>query len=613
MPDLYQDNKDNTKSQTIWVQDLFITFHLSLKNKLMGRLDMNFNDLKKNLKKDYSALKEIKITLLGDSSTQLLVQCLRGYGYEVGLNLNIFEADYQQIDQQVFDASSDLYQIQSDFVIIFQSAEKLQKQFYNKSEGQVTFANFQIQKLTNMCQAIYDGSARARIIIFNFLEINDSVFGNYANKIESSLLYQMRMLNFQLMKAAKNMKNVFINDICALQSYHGRAMTMDSKNYINADIVFSLDFLPYVAKNTVDIILAVTGSFKKALILDLDNTLWGGIIGDDGLENIQVGDLGIGRAFTDLQLWVKQLRQRGIILAICSKNDQKIAQEPFEKHPEMILHLNDIAIFAANWDSKVDNIKYIQSILNIGFDSMVFLDDNPYERNVVRTYLPLVSVPELPEDPVDYLPYLTTLNLFETASFTEDDSKRTLQYQEESKRAEEQKSHTNVDDFLKSLKMTAEITEFNNFNIPRVAQLSLRSNQFNLRTSRYTGEEIEQISKDENYLHSAYNLKDKFGDYGLISVVILSKIPGSTTKDLFIDTWLMSCRVLKRGVENLVLNKLVVTARENGFERLIGEHLPTAKNGLVKDHYKNLGFTENNDLWILAVEGYVEKSHFISY
>ena len=286
--------------------------------------------------------------------------------------------------------------------------------------------------------------------------------------------------------------------------------------------------------HVLSILCAVEGRFKKCLVLDLDNTIWGGVVGDDGWENIQVGHgLGIGKAFTEFQEWVKKLKNRGIIIAVCSKNDESKAKEPFEKNPEMVLKLDDIAVFVANWENKADNIRTIRDILNIGFDSMVFLDDNPFERNMVREHVPDVTVPELPEDPGEYLEFLYTQNLFETASYNEGDKDRTRQYQVEAKRVSLQRSFTNEADFLKSLNMVSEVGGFNKFNTPRVAQLSQRSNQFNLRTVRYTDTEISAIEADERYVTFSFTLSDKFGDNGLICVVIGEKQDMGT---LFINT-----------------------------------------------------------------------------
>ncbi|GAB2531016.1 HAD-IIIC family phosphatase [Rufibacter soli] len=570
---------------------------------------MEFKELKKNLKKDFSAFKHIKVAILGDTATQFLKHALKGYGYEAQLNLEIFEADYDQIDRQVFDPSSEYYAFKADFTIIYASSQKLVKKFYKIPVDQRhTFAEILIDNIHSQYESIQQIQP-SKVVYFNFSEINDSVYGNFANKVASSFLYQVRKLNYELMNLSQAKKNLFINDLVDLERQYGVNQVINNQLYINSSVTLSIDFLPAVAKNILDILLPILGRFKKCLVLDLDNTTWGGIIGDDGMENIQIGELGIGKAFSDLQLWAKELERRGIILAVCSKNDEAIAQEPFQKHPDMVLRLEDIAIFVANWDNKVDNIRHIQSVLNIGFDSMVFLDDNPFERNMVRENVPGIEVPELPEDPADYISYLRTLNLFETASFSENDADRTRQYQVEAKRAIVQQSFANEADFLKNLEMVSEVTGFDKFNTPRVSQLTQRSNQFNLRTMRYTDEEIVAISHSEEYANFAFSLKDKFGDYGLISVVIMKK---KTDQTLFIDTWIMSCRVLKRGMEFFALDQLVNYASEYGFAKIVGEYLPTPKNELVKDHYQKLGFMQENGLWVLPVEIYQAKDCFIT-
>jgi FkbH-like protein len=374
-------------------------------------------------------------------------------------------------------------------------------------------------------------------------------------------------------------------------------------------MVVSIDALPYFADAVVKIIAAFQGNFKKCIIIDLDNTTWGGVIGDDGLENIQIGSLGIGKAFTEFQHWVKKLQQRGIIVAVCSKNTESIAKEPFEKHPDMVLRLEDIAVFVANWENKVNNIRKIQQILNIGFDSMVFVDDNPFERNIVRENIPQITVPELPEDPALYLDYFYGLNLFETVSFSGEDAKRTQQYQEEAERVVFQESFTNENDFLKSLNMISDTKPFNDFTIPRIAQLSQRSNQFNLRTVRYSEEDVKQITQSDNYFTLSFTLEDKFGDNGLICAIILEK---KDDKTLFINTWFMSCRVLKRGMEVYTLNSRVELAKENDYDQLVGEYIQTQKNEIVHDHYKNLGFkASEKNLWKLNVKEYKIKENFI--
>lgn len=570
---------------------------------------MEFNQLKKNLKKDFTNLSVIKIALLGDNATQLLNQALRGYGYALGINFEIWESDYDQIYQTVSDEHSPLYSSPPDYVIIFQSSKKLLSGFYKKNtEQKKKFAEDQA-KFSEKIIDIINSRIKCTIIYLNFPEINDAVFGNFSNKLDISFLYQLRLLNVELMKLAVRKKNVNIGDLSTIQNTIGSKTAVSEKFYITTDNVLDIDVLPAVAKSIADIILAYLGRFKKCLVLDLDNTMWGGIIGDDGMEGIQIGDLGIGKAFTKFQQWIKQLKKRGIILTVCSKNTEHLAKEPFEKHPDMVLRLEDIAVFVANWQNKADNIRYIQSILNIGFDSMVFLDDSPFEREMVKKEIPGITVPELPEDPAEYLPFLYEQNLFETTSFTEEDSKRNDQYREEAERTVLQEAYTNEDDFLQSLEMKALIGPVNSFTLPRAAQLTQRSNQFNLRTIRYSEDQVKAVVEDQDKFTLTVTLQDKFGDYGLISLVITEK---KNMTDMFIDTWIMSCRVLKRNVEQLVLNEIVTLAKKHNSRRIIGEYIPTQKNGLVKDHFENMGFINENDQWVLAVEEYTNRNTFIN-
>jgi FkbH-like protein len=465
-----------------------------------------FNQLKKNLKHDFSGLKKVKIALLGDSSTQLLSQAIRGSGYDLGLNQEIFEADFNQIQRQIFDPTSELYSFTPDIILIFYSSHKLLAQ-YNKLPLADTerMAEEQMDLIKKITESL-SRQTTAKILYYNYNEIDDGVFGNYAGKVASSFLFQLRKLNYELMLFASRHASFFIVDISSIQNQFGKRRFFQSSVYINTEMVLSIDILPMVAAKTTRLINSLSGNFKKCLILDLDNTLWGGIIGDDGIENIQLGSLGIGKAFTEFQYWIKKLQRRGIILAVCSKNTESVAKEPFEKHPDMVLRLSDIAVFVANWENKADNIKQIQTILNIGFDSMVFLDDNPFERNMVRDNIAGITVPELPEDPAEYLEFLYTLDLFETTSFSSGDAERTKQYQVEAERTVMQKTFTNEKDFLKNLDMVSDVKSFNKFNKPRVAQLSQRSNQFNLRTVRYTEDDIERIISDPDNFSFTFTL-----------------------------------------------------------------------------------------------------------
>ncbi|MFI5151617.1 MAG: HAD-IIIC family phosphatase [Bacteroidia bacterium] len=568
-----------------------------------------FSDLKRNLRKDYSGFTPLKIAILCDSASQLFVQAIKGYAYELGINPEIFEADYNQIDLQVFNRKSELYAFNPEFIVIFQSTPKLLDNFWKSaSTDKIAFAEKQLNYVENLVLSISECSS-ARILYFNFYELNEGVFGNFSNKTAVSFIYQIRKINLGLMDLTNRLQKLSIIDLSVLHAMSGDAEVHDPVIYTNTDIVFNLDFLPVIAKNTLDVIRSLLGKFNKCLILDLDNTLWGGIIGDDGMEGIQIGELGIGKAFCRLQNWIKQLKERGVILAVCSKNEEGVAKEPFEKHPNMVLRLEDISVFVANWATKVDNIRHIRSILNIGFDSMVFVDDNVFEREMVKTHLPEVTVPQLPADPVDYLSFLQSLNLFETSSYTQEDVLRTQQYREEAKRTEFQKIFDKEDDFLKSLDMVSEVSAFTRFDAPRIAQLSQRSNQFNLRTVRFSEEEIIKFIDAPGYLTFTFKLDDRFGNHGLISLIILEKKRNSS---LFINTWIMSCRVLNRGMEQFVLQTICEEGRKNGFNKITGEYIPTNKNSIVTDHYAKLGFLFRDGLWELNLDTFVRKNVFIS-
>jgi len=549
-----------------------------------------FQDLKKYSKSKIEAQFLIPIAVLSDTSSQLFVKALKGFGKKESIEFDIYESDYDQIHQEILNSGSEFHKEEREYVIILTSTEKL-LELYRKTP--ITERHYFGKNKSDFFENLINNiSGFSKVILNTYPRSPDSIFGNYSSNVESSFNFQLSVLNLELKKMQTKYGNTLLCDIEALQNFVGIHGRIDPKFYIKGNMAFRLEFLPLLTKNYLDIIRASKGiKLNKCLILDLDNTTWGGIIGDDGIEGIHIGNLGIGKAFDALQQWAKDLKNRGIIICICSKNTESIAKEPFEKHPDMTLRMDDISVFVANWENKADNIRYIQEVLNIGFDSMVFLDDNPFERNLVIQELPEVTVPELPADPVEYMPYIQQLNLFETASYTEEDDKRTKRYQEEAIRLSSKRTYGSIDEYLVSLQMNAEIKSFDTFSVPRVSQLTQRSNQFNLRTQRYSEEDIKQIMESEDYLTLQVNLSDKYGEYGIVSLLI-GKIEGDT---LFIDTWIMSCRVLKRGVELFLLNNLVEKAKELGLNYLVGEYIPTPKNDIVSMHYSDLGFIETDN------------------
>ena len=550
-----------------------------------------FIALKKNLKQDMSALTGCKVAIMGDCATQHIAIALRGWGYEAGIRYEVLDTDYNQIDAQTMDPGSELYTFAPNYCILANCTDKLYESFCAfPPEARKEFAETMRSRMVAVWQRI-NANMGTRILQFNFPAWDDRVFGDFGSKTPDSFSFQLRKLNYLLTESCAEYKNVFLVDIDGLQSRLGEAAVRDAKMYCIAKMPFRTDILSHIAKQITDTVLAASGSFKKCIVLDLDNTLWGGVVGDDGIDGIQIGELGLGHAFSAFQLWLKELKNRGIILCVCSKNNESAAKEPFLHHPEMFLKLEDISVFVANWEDKASNIRHIQSVLNIGMDSLVFLDDNPFERSVVRNLIPNITVPELPENPEEYVDYLRSLNLFETVSFSEEDRVRTQQYRAEAQRVSLQSQCTDYDAYLQGLEMIAEAKPFDSFHFPRIAQLTQRSNQFNLRTVRYTEQEIGAIAADPNYVTIYFTLRDKFGDHGLISAVIMQK----QADRLFVDTWLMSCRVLKRGMEEFIINKMLSVAAEHGFDTVEGEYLKTAKNAMVANIYEKLGFSPMGD------------------
>ena len=550
-----------------------------------------FLQLAKNCKRDMSGLQTYRLALLGDCATQHLSTALKGYAYTKGLALDVLDADYNQVIPQVIDSNSEMYSFKPDAILLYLCSERLYAQWCETAQdARISFANTVLTSIQQYWGHIASNCV-AQVLQFTFVENDDFAFGNYAYQNETSFIYQLKKLNMLLMERS-NASKVFLVDLNTIQSRIGRNNFYDAKLYYFAKMPISLVAMPLVAESVVRIIQSLLGDVKKCIVLDLDNTLWGGVIGDDGLSGIEIGELGAGLAYTEFQAWLKELKKRGILLAVCSKNEEAAAKEPFKKHSDMILRLEDFAIFVANWENKAANIRYIQQTLNIGIDSMIFIDDNLFERDLVRSLIPEITVPELPDDPAEYLTYLQKLNLFETVSFSSEDAKRTDQYRAEAQRTAIQQQYSNFNEYLQSLEMVATYAPFDNFHIARIAQLTQRSNQFNLRTIRYTESEINAASENPDLITVYFTLKDKLADHGLISVVILEK---RDSKTLFINTWLMSCRVLKRGMEEFVINSIINIAQQNGFETVIGEYLKSAKNSMVAGIYEKLGFVKTSE------------------
>ncbi|MDA8695592.1 HAD-IIIC family phosphatase [Flavobacteriales bacterium] len=526
----------------------------------------------------------MELLLTSNHSTQFIARELR----QIMPNEVIREADYDSILPSLFSA------VRPEHIWVLLDSLNLRNQFFSlKVEERADFGITWINQLRTGIDHV--GCQGGRIT----LTLPPLAPDGCAHAIlrPDQIQHHIRAIREGLLTLTAEYSHVLFLDLQSLISEVGRDSAYDNKLRNMADHPYSLKFTRILATKMAALHDLANGRVQKCCILDLDHTLWGGVIGDDGLDGIQIGRDGIGKAYREIQLWARELRRRGIILAICSKNTEHIAREPFQKHPDMVLREEDIAVFVANWEDKASNIRYIQEVLNIGFDSMVFIDDNPMERAIVREHLPEVMVPELPEAPEDYLQYLERLDLFNALSKVSIDSvDRTKQYQIEAQRVKEQKSSGSLDEFLSDLSMAAKVkTPFASGDVARISELYQRSNQFNLTTIRYSEADVRELIQDSAYLTFSFRLEDKFGEHGIVSLVV-AKI---TPFELQIESWVMSCRVLKRTLEHFVMNTLVQAARWHGCNRITGTYRPTPKNGLVKDLFPQLGFNASQDGFML--------------
>ncbi len=553
----------------------------------------------------------LKLALLSDAATQQFVPLLRTLLDATGFSTDVYEGAFDAIELEVYDSSSKLYSFDPDAVILLNAAQALRASFSKRQSSAADFVRDSLARITGIWNAIQSRS-RAAVIQSTFALPLERYFGNYDLKVAESLYSATHALNAGIAEAARQQNGVLILDVEGVASLVGRSRFFDDRFWDMWKTFCSLDVLPLVAQNLVDVLMATRGRGVKCVVLDLDNTLWGGVIGDDGLDGIRLNAHGDGEAWYRFQLFLRELHRRGILLAVCSKNEERNALLPFESHPEMVLRREDMVVFVANWNDKAENIRNIREILNIGFDSMVFLDDNPFERNLVRDLVPGIVVPDLPEDPSDYVRFLSELNLFETAAFSGEDLRRAEMYKQEAERRSVAASYASVEEFLQSLDMRIVVSRFDSYHLPRIAQLLQRSNQFNLTTQRRSESECERLMNDVSAVPLYVELSDRLGDHGLISVVILRP----EGEELRIADWLMSCRVLTRGVEQYVMNEVFAIARQKGLTTVTGKYIPTAKNGMVRDFFAQFGFTQvsENDgetHWTLKTESYRPSRVFI--
>ena len=530
--------------------------------------------------------KPVRLAILGGYSLYPLHELIEHLGEVQGTPVELWQGDFDNYISEIMDEGSELYAFAPQVVLLLPSENrcKYPGQLTDARELQQAEAKATVDSVLDLARRV-NNKTGAEILLANFRLPSRYDLGAFRSRSLGSEWTFRKWVNLELGLNAPSY--VHICDWEFLANRIGGIAASDARSWFESKQPGSPALLVALAREVTHLIASLKRAPKKVLVLDLDNTLWGGVVADDGLEGIVLGDTSPrGEAFKAFQKYIRSLKDRGVLLAVCSKNDHAKAAEPFEKHPDMVLRLEDIVNFKANWEPKSENIRRMAPELNLGLDSFVFVDDNPAEIDIVRQFAPEVTTILLGPDPAEYVAQLQDCRLFEPKNITAEDAERTNQYRSDAQRKALEETVTDMDSYLTTLVMEGMINEFAAVDVPRLSQLINKSNQFNLTTHRRSEAEVLAVMHDPEFIGFSVRLKDRFGDHGLISIIIGEK-RGDT---MFIDTWLMSCRVLKRQVEEEVLNELARLARLRGCRRLEGLYLPTAKNEMVRDFYTRMGF-----------------------
>ena len=561
-----------------------------------------------------TATKAIKIAFLGGSTTAEILDILELFLLKNQIRAEFYESDYNRYYEDAVYGNDKLDEFKPDIVYVHTTGENIQAfPCIDQTNAEVDGL---IGEELSKFKAVWRGLHRrfsCQIIQNNFEYNHLRALGALDTVDYRGKNCYILKLNQEFARLAELDDALYINDIHYLSSILGLDEWADRSLWWSSKYALSFNSIPTLAHNISSIICGIYGRTKKCLTLDLDNTLWGGVVGDDGPEGIRLGEGdAVAEAYASFQRYIKLLHSRGVILSVCSKNDEGRAKEGFGSEGS-VLGLNDFAAFYANWSPKNQNIENIAKDLNIGGDSIVFVDDNPVERALVSKELPQVAIPELGSDVVDYPALIDRNNYFHTLNITTDDIQRNESYRDNAKRHQEVEHHQNYDDFLKSLGMSAIINSFDHANEVRIAQLINKTNQFNLTGLRVATPQVDEAINNPRYITLYAKLKDKFGDNGLVSVV-MGEIQGQT---LQIIVWVMSCRVFKRTLESCVMNVLVQKCLEHDIRIIKGRYLATAKNEIVSEHYGDMGFAKlegdvGSSAWELDVATYRDLDTMIN-
>ncbi len=550
----------------------------------------------------------MKVRILGNYTQDLILKHLGDSWKNSKTNIEFSVGGFNQYQQEILNKSSELYRLKPEVIFISIDLHNLLEDIlYYSSQEEVVEDKIhkRVEEIFNIIELASSNLPDSTIFIDNFYFFRPVITSTLEYNYNNSIAHTFNDANANLTRLAKNMSNVLIVDVLSMIIHEGSASLFDERMYYLAKCQWGYNGIKKLSNLYSRYINAFIGARKKCVVVDLDNTLWGGIIGDDGMDNIVLSTDGEGKAYFDFQRELLKLHERGVMLAICSKNTLEIALNAIESHPHMLLRKEHFTAIRINWENKAQNIQEIAREINIGTDSIVFLDDSPVEREMVSNYLPDVFVPDLPADPSGYPNFLRSLHVFDYLTLTKDDLQRNVTYQANIERQQLQSQVENIEDFYFSLKMTANLFKDDLSLINRVAQMTQKTNQFNLRTIRYNESEIKRFIDSGAYSIYAISLADKFGDYGIIGSAIIRKDDQSA----FIDTFVLSCRAFGRTVETALLNYIIDDLKSQKLPLLYGEFIKTSKNMPSESFFSDHAFIKcGPDKWQVNLNNYEKKN-----
>jgi FkbH-like protein len=554
--------------------------------------------------REHIPLKRCKVAYLRSFVVEPVIPLTRAMAFVGGIDLEVHVGDFNAYTQEVLDEASPLYSFEPDVVFLAALTRDVSPDLWDR------FADLDEAAVKDEIEALgasYDSliaafrERSAAPLVVHSLETPPAPAAGILDAQEPlGQVAAIRAVNDAIARTARERRNVYLLDYDALAARRGAETWRDVRTWTTARVPIRGDELIHLAAEWLRFLHPLTGTTCKVLAVDLDHTLWGGVIGEDGIDGIKVGSADAG--FGAVQRAVLDLHRRGVILAVSSKNNEDEALAALAQHPEMLVRPEHFAVLRINWQSKAENLREIAAELNVGLDAVAFLDDNPVERSLVRAQAPEVTVIELPDDPLQFADTIRSSPVFETLGLTEEDRARGRLYAEQRQRVDLQRSAASLEDFYHSLAMTVEIQDVSSSTLPRAAQLTQKTNQFNLTTRRYTEQQLEDFLARGSRVYTV-RVKDRFGDNGIVGVAITTQADGTCE----IDTLLLSCRVIGRTVETAILSVIADDAEAAGATTLVGSYIPTKKNAPARDFYATHGFAETaNDgrsMWELALEG----------